>query len=291
MKRAFFLMPIIYIMGALPAAAQDVMPAAPTLDHSQQRSDSVRFPHRAWNPAWTDTLALQPLPTAGRYGFIRPDRVRLRGSEAARRRLVAALALQASGVRFVHIGDSHVKGKVFPATCGRLLESTFDSLHSAHFGINGATCASFSTDERLAAVAQLSPDVLLISFGTNEGHDVSLSEERFLGRFNEFVCLVRSAFPGVPLIFTTPPGAYYKGRPNRHNVLIARALADYCEEQGLLCFDLQEACGGAEAAANWRRSGLLRSDGVHFTVDGYRVHGELTYAAIVNSYNEIVSRQ
>ena len=96
-------------------------------------------------------------------------------------------------VRIVHIGDSHVRGHVFPYIMRKALEADFGSEAVVDqpvtyrssglaqetgvsgivyhiMGINGATCASFSTPENLHAVAGLDPDLIIVSFGTNEAH-------------------------------------------------------------------------------------------------------------------------
>ena len=85
-------------------------------------------------------------------------------------------------VRIVHIGDSHVRGHVFPYVMRRCLEDDFgakavEDLPVSYqtsglavetgragvvyhiLGVNGATCASYSTPERLEKVASLHPDL------------------------------------------------------------------------------------------------------------------------------------
>ena len=46
---------------------------------------------------------------------------------------------------------------------------------------------------------------------------------------------------------------------------------------------------GRPFAPRWKRQGLLQEDGMHFTPDGYRLQGEMTYLAIIEAYNSYVT--
>lgn len=113
-------------------------------------------------------------------------------------------------VRIVHIGDSHVRGHVFPYIMRKALEADFGSEAVVDqpvtyrssglaqetgvsgivyhiMGINGATCASFSTPENLHAVAGLDPDLIIVSFGTNEAHGRNYSAEEHRRQLTSFL--------------------------------------------------------------------------------------------------------
>ena len=113
-------------------------------------------------------------------------------------------------VRIVHIGDSHVRGHVFPYIMRKALEADFGSEAVVDqpvtyrssglaqetgvsgivyhiMGINGATCASFSTPENLHAVAGLDPDLIIVSFGTNEAHGRNYSAEEHRRQLTGFL--------------------------------------------------------------------------------------------------------
>jgi hypothetical protein len=51
---------------------------------------------------------------------------------------------------------------------------------------------------------------------------------------------------------------------------------------------MYKVCGGDHAADTWRAKGLLRSDGVHYTKEGYAYQGNLLFDAIMKSYNQYV---
>ena len=37
-------------------------------------------------------------------------------------------------------------------------------------GVNGATCVTFTTENKIKEIAALRPDLIILSFGTNEAH-------------------------------------------------------------------------------------------------------------------------
>lgn len=74
-------------------------------------------------------------------------------------------------VRIVHIGDSHIRGHIFPRTTGARLTETFGAISYTDMGVNGATCLTFTHPDRIAAIAALKPELLILSFGTNESHN------------------------------------------------------------------------------------------------------------------------
>ena len=74
-------------------------------------------------------------------------------------------------VRIVHIGDSHVRGHIYPQTTGARLTETFGAISYIDKGVNGATCLTFTHPDRIAEIAALKPELLILSFGTNESHN------------------------------------------------------------------------------------------------------------------------
>ena len=77
-------------------------------------------------------------------------------------------------------------------------------------GINGATCASFSTPENLHAVAGLDPDLIIVSFGTNEAHGRNYSAEEHRRQLTSFFTELKNRCPHAAFLLTTPPGAYMR---------------------------------------------------------------------------------
>ncbi len=226
-------------------------------------------------------------------------------------------------VRIVHIGDSHVRGHIYPQTTGTRLIEAFGAVSYIDKGVNGATCLTFTHPKRIDEVANLKPELLILSFGTNESHNrrynahlhyhelLILSfgtNESHNRRYNahlhyhqldELVKSLRLRLPDVPILLTTPPGAYESFRKQKRrrtyviNPRTATAVATihrYAKEHRLLVWDMYEVVGGkSRACLNWTAARLMRSDHVHFLPEGYILQGNLLYQALITAYNDYVS--
>ena len=220
-------------------------------------------------------------------------------------------------VRVVHIGDSHVRGHVYPLVTRRCLESDFgaeavypDSITYrtgglAHetgepglvyhiMGVNGATCVTFTTENKIKEIAALRPDLIILSFGTNEAHS-----RRYLAPVHEMqidrlLSMLKKACPETVFLLTTPPGAYVGRRRSRvinpRTVTVSRIIREYARKHGMAVWDMYTVVGGkTDACKNWTRNHLLRADGIHFTPEGYRLQGNLLHQALIKAYNEYVA--
>jgi len=236
-------------------------------------------------------------------------------------RLFDLAAAKERPLRVLHVGDSHVKGGCFPAALKETLQTAFgtadtDSADSGirftHIGSNGATTARFFTESYKQRFADFAPDLIVLSLGTNECHGWGYSEESHRPQLEQFLDFLQAACPGAIVLLTTPPGDYlsrtttsyvYRGRgrsrrrrrvtrthrtPNPMSARCAALIASVGKERGLPVWDLQAICGGEAAVRNYVAAGLMRPDRIHFTPEGYQLHGHLLGEAILNAYNDYV---
>ena len=150
------------------AIAQDRIPVCPPLG----KTAKLIKPLREMNWA-NDTITVQiSFPSAfretGRNEVI--DSIALLAPVFEHLRQVRA-GLSEDTVRIVHIGDSHVRGHIYPQTIGARLTETFGAVSYIDKGVNGATCLTFTHPDRIAEIAALKPELLILSFGTNESHN------------------------------------------------------------------------------------------------------------------------
>lgn len=215
-------------------------------------------------------------------------------------------------IRIVHVGDSHVRGHIFPGVVKEKLEALLGSEaverkykafdYNADgistetgksgvvyqvLGINGATAQKFSDSRYITMIRDLSPDLLIISFGTNEGSGRSYSRIQHKNQLDQFIRMMLKECPDVPLILTTPPGAYKRRngqyRPNTNIGQVASTIREYADEKGYACWDLYNIVGGdSHACTNWYSNGLMQRDRIHFNNAGYELMGCLFYSAIIN---------
>lgn len=220
-------------------------------------------------------------------------------------------------VRVVHIGDSHVRGHLYPLVTRRRLEADFgdeavfpDTISYrtgglAHetgapgivyhiLGVNGATNATFATEEKVKEVAALNPDLIILSFGTNEAHSRRYVAPAHRMQLEHLLMMLKEACPDAVFLFTTPPGAYVGRRRSRavnpRTVTVARVIREYAEAHRMAVWDMYTIIGGkTDACKNWTKHHLLRADGIHFTSEGYRLQGNLLHQALIKAYNEYVA--
>ena len=95
------------------------------------------------------------------------------------------------------------------------MTETFGAVSYIDKGVNGATCLTFTHPDRIAEIAALKPELLILSFGTNESHNRSYNINVHYNQMDELVKLLRDSLPNVPILLTTPPGSYESFRQRR----------------------------------------------------------------------------
>lgn len=220
-------------------------------------------------------------------------------------------------VRVVHIGDSHVRGHLYPLITRYRLEGNFGAEavypHEVSYrtsglatetgeagivyhilGVNGATSVTFSDETKMTEIAALHPDLVIVSFGTNEAHSRRYLPQAHKLQIDRLLCMLKAACPDALFLLTTPPGAYVGRRRartiNPRTVTAARVIKEYALENEMAVWDMYNVVGGkTDACRNWTKHQMLRADGIHFTPEGYRLQGNLLHQALIKAYNEYVA--
>lgn len=228
-------------------------------------------------------------------------------------------------VRVLHLGDSHVRGHVFTVETRQCLEKAWgDSAVYADkityktsalaretgkaglvyhaYGINGATYGQFNNEQTLSKFDELNPDLIILSFGTNEAHGRNYTEEWQIQEMDALLASLKERFPDADFLLTTPPGSYWRKRVKKtlkngrktyvtRHILneqveqVANTQVAYGVEHQIPVWDLYHVVGGADyACRNWRNAGLQRSDYIHYTSEGYILQGKLLAEAILKAY-------
>ena len=291
---------ILILLGApfslSELAAQDRIPACPPPGKKQKTIKPLREMNWA-----NDTVSVQfSFPAAfrgmGRNEIV--DSIALLTPVFERLRQVRA-GLSEDTVRIVHIGDSHVRGHIYPQTTGARLIETFGAVSYIDKGVNGATCLTFTHPDRIAEIAALKPELLILSFGTNESHNRRYNVNVHYNQMDELVKLLQDSLPNVSILLTTPPGSYESFRQRRRRRTYAvnprtatasETIRRYAKEHRLLVWDMYDVVGGKRrACVNWTEAKLMRPDHVHYLPEGYILQGNLLYQALINAYNDYVS--
>ena len=189
-------------------------------------------------------------------------------------------------------------------------------------GINGATAGDFSSfDPRLTRreIEQLSPDMMVFAFGTNEAYNFyemhtdteytleqvtqQLADYQF--RFRQLLDRYRSAAPDAACLVMLPPdiapdredvGCLKKERVDGEEICIPPPIRSFAgvvatqraaaKRAGCAIWDQSHAMGGAGSIRHWAAANpqLARDDGIHLTMDGYHLLGEAFFSDVMHTY-------
>lgn len=220
-------------------------------------------------------------------------------------------------IRIVHLGDSHVRGHIFPYVMRKLLEEDFGNdavidyavdyrtsglaTETGRAGIvyhiigeNGATCRSFNKPDRISEITSLNPDLIIMSFGTNEAHSRNYSSREHISDMSCLIKALKEKCINASFLITTPPGAYTrKGRSkivNTRTPVVVNTAREFAQKNGMAIWDLYDIVGGEKCACkNWSKAGMYQKDKIHFTREGYTLQGLLFHEAFIKAYNDYVS--
>lgn len=227
------------------------------------------------------------------------------------------LRVRKKPVRVVHIGDSHIRGHVLPLVVRHNFERDFGSRAVyadtvTYFssglaretgepgpvyhiiGINGATCTNFTNAMQVSEIAALNPDLIIVSFGTNESHGKGYTPSVHEKQMDDLLERLREECSDAVFLLTTPPGSYVRYRRrksmNTRTPLVAKTIREYALKRGYAVWDMYNIVGGRERAClNWVNGNYMVHDRVHYTAAGYTLQGNLLYEALIKAYNNYVS--
>ncbi len=173
---------------------------------------------------------------------------------------------------------------------GAVLENENSGILYHCVGINGAKYKDYyKTADFCNQTSSLSPDVILISLGTNESFQKNFNSDKFYNEIDTLVTKLSIANPNKPIILTTPANSFYYHQINNNLPLISQTIIQYASDKNLAYWDLFSITGGENSAVLWKKANLLSKDGIHYSKDGYIHQGNLLTKAIINAYNKYVS--
>jgi lysophospholipase L1-like esterase len=156
-------------------------------------------------------------------------------------------------------------------------------------GVNGSRFADFARAKHFAKeVGDLMPDLIILSFGTNEGQ-MPVSSNGFYNQIQTLVDQLLEACPGTAVLITTPADSYLRGKGFNPNLPdVTATLRRFADNRNFAIWDLYGIGGGPQSAQTWKEKGLMASDSVHFSKIGYTAQGKLLYQAIIKGYQEYI---
>lgn len=177
---------------------------------------------------------------------------------------------------------------------GMMLENGQPGVLYNMIGVNGAEYRHYNQSELfLKQFAQLKPDLIIVSMGTNEGYAANFKADRFYNNMDTLVSDLRKVAPDAKFLLSTPGDSFRrtrKGRVKNPDMKIARnTVVDFCTKNELAYWDLYNVMGGFGSMAKWYVSGLAAKDRIHFSKKGYDIQGRLLYDALMKDYETYVT--
>lgn len=156
-------------------------------------------------------------------------------------------------------------------------------------GVNGATFDHFNSRDYFGELSKLSPKVIIISLGTNDGYTTKFDVFRFRNNLEMFAQNIEKVFPNVPVVFTTPPPScikqYYKTKRKRRRKIryannpnikiLSSEIVECAKKHGFAVIDLYSILDGEKGIPSLISTRKLGKDRVHYTIDGYNEHGRI----------------
>lgn len=157
-------------------------------------------------------------------------------------------------------------------------------------GVNGASVPSYLRCPKLPEqVAFVRPDLVILGIGINDAYMPAsrFSSEQFGANYDSLLAQLRTANPHCQLLFLTNNDSKYKRRyPNKNADAVRSVMLELAKKYDGAVWDLYGIMGGLGAIDDWKAAGLAKSDGIHFTPDGYTLQADLMFHAIRDAYAE-----
>lgn len=168
---------------------------------------------------------------------------------------------------------------------GVVLEKDDPGLIYHSIGVNGAKCSDYNKYplffEQLPA---LNPDLVVISLGTNESFD-KMNSTAYKAQLNLFIENVRAKNPDAAILVITPPPSLFKRKyPNTFAADYAKNIMVQETEQNYATWDMFSEMGGLFSVNRNAARGLMSTDRVHYSKDGYEKQGRLFSEAFLDAY-------
>lgn len=182
------------------------------------------------------------------------------------------------------------------ATAGTQLGGWYlDRAHGVVVSSIGSNGASLSLLERwqddwFAQLNALHPDMIILSYGTNESLNKTLDFDQYHQSYSRLIRQLRQAIPHA-VILMVGPGDNASARAGgncRHMVGLEKVIAvqrDVARQEHVLYWDWRAFMGGACSINKWRMRGEGQADRVHLLRPGYQRSARGLYKNIMSLLN------
>ncbi|HQQ95243.1 MAG TPA: GDSL-type esterase/lipase family protein [Bacteroidia bacterium] len=222
--------------------------------------------------------------------------------------LMKADSLEAGGVfrvkefKIVSGTNRHVfrfRGKDSPDLYSLSLEGSSGVMvdNIALRGSSGTFFHQINPEQLKAFFSYLNVKLIILQFGGNVMP--SLLNDSMAVNYGQYlkyqISMVQKAAPGVSILFIGPSDMAIKEGTEYVTYPLLEKVRDEIKaavlESNCAFFDLYDCMGGRNSMAAWVEQNLAASDYIHFSPQGARKMAIMLYSAIINDYNNYLSKQ
>ena len=201
-------------------------------------------------------------------------------------------------VQFTKIADSLLTDSTASKTLflyGFHLMNKRPGISYTSIGVNGAGLYTYLGNVNFAEqLNEFPPDFIAFSVGTNDANTTykGFNPHVYKRNLESMMRKCLEANPNCAILLTVPNDAYYKRRYLNKNVAREREMIiELAKEYKLPIWDLYGIMGELGSSKTWQRSGLMRTDYVHFTAAGYQLKGELFFESFLKWIEQMELRK
>lgn len=124
------------------------------------------------------------------------------------------------------------------------------------------------------------PDLVLVSFGTNEAYNNFMDTLSYESKIAKFMQTWNEQRPNTSFIVSAPPNTSSRNRLPPYEKFVIRVWRRQCLENGWGYFDLYGAMGGDSSWSKWLKLGYMGTDQLHFKTSGYYLQADMLVHSI-----------
>ncbi|MBC8172963.1 MAG: hypothetical protein H7X71_03560 [Chitinophagales bacterium] len=214
-----------------------------------------------------DSVQIQSVYTDTAGGFTRYD---------------LAVPLDTLKIQFVKTDTNNIN----PLTIyGFLIMNERPGIIYNSIGVNGADFESYLQCDLFSdQLAQLPPDLVIISIGTNDANDTNFSPAQYRANYVHFIENIKRVNPACTFIFTVPNDNYKNKKPQKNIAKCRDVIYELAGIYNAGVWDFYDIMGGYGSSHKWYLDKLMKRDRIHFTNEGYIIKGDLFYEAFLKGY-------
>jgi len=156
-----------------------------------------------------------------------------------------------------------------------------------NIGVNSAKLSDYNKYPLFfSQLKALTPDLVVVSLGTNESFD-KITAEEYMTQLNLFIANLRSQDPNVNILVMTPPPSMFQRRyPNTFAAAYSKSIIELAAANSYSVWDMYSQLGGLFGVNRNAKNGIIGSDRVHYTKAGYEAKASLFVEALLHSFSD-----